>query len=199
MEQLQQQQADGRQRRVISLLVDNQNGVLARVANLFCRRGFNIDSLTVSATNDPAISRITVTLYGDEQELNQLVLQTERLEVTRQVFELNTDNSLQRELLLLKVACSNQNRAELREISTIYKAKIIDLSPDSMVFELTGKPEKIDAFLKMFDGYEILELCRTGVTALERGGKHQHMQKPPQEVRAVQVAELKRLHGCQQQ
>ena len=139
-------------RRVISLLVDNQNGVLARVSSLFCRRGFNIDSLTVSATNDPAVSRITVATHGKDQEIEQLILQTERLEVARQVFELNADNSLQRELLLLKVACSTANRAELREIAAVYKSKIIDLSPDSMVFELTGKPEKIDAFLKMFDG-----------------------------------------------
>ena len=172
-------------RRVISLLVDNSNGVLARISSLFCRRGFNIDSLTVSATNDPSISRITVTLRGSEQALSQLILQTERLEVTRQVFELDPEKSLQRELLLLKVACDNHSRAELREISSIYKA--IDLSPDSMIFELTGKPDKIDAFLTMFNGYEILELCRTGVTALERGGKHQHMQKPAQEVRDAQL------------
>ena len=174
-------------RRVISLLVDNHNGVLARVSSLFCRRGFNIDSLTVSATNDPAVSRITVTTHGKDQEIEQLILQTERLEVARQVFELDTEKSLQRELLLLKVACSTANRAELWEIAAVYKSKIIDLSPDSMVFELTGRPEKVDAFLKMFDGYEILELCRTGITALERGGKHQHMQKPPQEVRAAQL------------
>ena len=184
MESMQQ---NTNKRHVISLLVDNQNGVLARVASLFCRRGFNIDSLTVSATNDPKISRITVTLNGDEQALSQLVLQTERLEVTRQIFELDLDKSLQRELLLLKVACTSQNRAELREIASVYKAKIIDLSPDSMVFELTGKPDQIDAFLTMFDGYEILELCRTGVTALERGGKHQHMQKPVQEVGEAQL------------
>ena len=173
-------------RRVISLLVDNQSGVLARVSSLFNRRGFNIDSLTVSATNDPAISRITVTTHGNDRDIDQLILQTERLEVSRQVFELVPENSLQRELLLLKVACDTRQRAELREIASIYKSKIIDLSPDSMVFELTGKPEKIDAFLKMFEGYEILELCRTGVTALERGGKHPHMQKPPQEIRAAQ-------------
>ena len=148
------------QRRVISLLVDNQSGVLARVSNLFCRRGFNIDSLTVSATNDPTVSRITVSVSGTEKELQQLILQTERLEVTR--------------------------RAELREIAGIYKAKIIDLSPDSMVFELTGRPEKIDAFLKLMADYQILEQCRTGVTALERGGMHQHMQKPAQEVREAQ-------------
>ena len=169
-------------RRVISLLVDNSNGVLARISSLFCRRGFNIDSLTVSATNDPSVSRITVTLRGTEQALNQLILQTERLEVTRQIFELDPDKSLQRELLLLKVECDNQNRAELREISSIYKAKIIDLSPDSMIFELTGKPDKIDAFLTMFKGYNILELCRTGVPPLERGGQPAHMQKLAPEV-----------------
>ena len=175
------------QRKVVSLLVDNQAGVLTRISSLFTRRGFNIDSLTVSATNDPTISRITVTVYGDSRKLNQLLLQTERLEVTHQVFALDDKNALQRELLLLKVSANVSNRAELQEIANIYKAKIIDLSPDSMIFELTGKPEKIDAFLRMFEGYTILEQCRTGVTALERGGMHQHMQKPPQEVRAEQL------------
>ena len=175
------------QRKVVSLLVDNQAGVLARVSSLFTRRGFNIESLTVSATNDPTISRITVTVYGDDNKLNQLLLQTERLEVTRQVFVLDDRTALQRELLLLKVAATVVNRAELREIASIYKAKIIDLSPDSMVFELTGKPDKVDAFLRMFEGYTILEQCRTGVTAMERGGMHQRMQKPPQEIRAVQL------------
>ncbi len=175
------------QRKVVSLLVDNQTGVLARVSSLFCRRGFNIDSLTVSATNDPTVSRITITVYGNERDLNQLILQTERLEVTRQVFVLDDDNTLQRELLLLKVAATISTRAELREIASIYKAKIIDLSPDSMVFELTGKPDKIDAFLLMFQDYQILEQCRTGVTALERGGMHKHMQKPPQEIRNNQL------------
>ena len=175
------------QRKVVSLLVDNQAGVLTRISSLFTRRGFNIDSLTVSATNDPTISRITVTVYGDSRKLDQLLLQTERLEVTRQVFVLDEAKTLQRELLLLKVAATVVNRAELREIASIYKAKIIDLSPDSMIFELTGKPEKIDAFLRMFEGYSILEQCRTGVTALERGGMHQHMQKPAQEIRAAQL------------
>ena len=178
---------ESNKRRVISLLVDNQSGVLARVSNLFCRRGVNIDSLTVSATNDPAVSRITVTITSDDKALKQLILQTERLEVTRQVFVLDGEKSLERELLLLKVASDVHNRSELREIASIYKAKIIDLSPDSMVFELIGKPDKIDAFLKMFTDYKILEQCRTGVTALERGGMHQHMQKPPQEVREAQL------------
>ena len=133
------------------------------------------------------VSRITVTVSGSDKELQQLILQTERLEVTRQVFVLDHDKALERELLLLKVEADVHNRAELREVGSIYKAKIIDLSPDSMVFELIGRPDKLDAFLKMFEGYNILEQCRTGVTALERGGMHQHMQKPPQEVRSVQL------------
>ena len=169
---------ESNQRRVISLLVDNQSGVLARVSSLFCRRGFNIDSLTVSATNDPTVSRITVSVSGTEKELQQLILQTERLEVTRQVFVLNESTALERELLLLKVVANVTNRAELREIAGTDKRK--------MVFELTGRPEKIDAFLKLMADYQILEQCRTGVTALERGGMHQHMQKPSQEVRAAQ-------------
>ena len=98
-----------------------------------------------------------------------------------------------RYLLLLKVAADVTVRAALREISSIYKAKIIDLSPDSMVFELTGEPEKIDAFLLMFRDYNILEMCRTGVTALERGGYHTHMQKPAQDVRAAQLPDLGRV------
>ena len=101
---------ESNQRRVISLLVDNQSGVLARVSSLFCRRGFNIDSLTVSATNDPTVSRITVSVSGTEKELQQLILQTERLEVTRQVFVLNESTALERELLLLKVRANVTNR-----------------------------------------------------------------------------------------
>ncbi len=181
---------ENNQRKVISLLVDNHSGVLARVSSLFCRRGFNIDSLTVSATNDPNISRITVTIHGGDKELNQLLLQTDRLEEARQVFVLDEANSLQRELLLLKVAATAENRSVLHEISNIYKAKIIDLSPQSMVFEMTGMPEKIDAFLAMFVDYDIIELCRTGVTALERGGRHPHTQKPVEEIRAVQLPNL---------
>ena len=126
-------------------------------------------------------------VHGDDAAISQLILQTERLEVTRQVFVLDSEKALERELLLLKVESDVHNRTELREIACIYKAKIIDLSPDSMVFELIGRPDKLDAFLKMFEGYNILEQCRTGVTALERGGMHQHIQKPPQEVRSVQL------------
>ena len=119
---------ESNKRRVISLLVDNQSGVLARVSSLFCRRGFNIDSLTVSATNDPAVSRITVTITSDEKALSQLILQTERLEVTRQVFVLDGEKSLERELLLLKVASDGttaascgRSPASTRQRSSIFR------------------------------------------------------------------------------
>ncbi len=162
-------------KQVISVLVDNHSGVLTRISSLFGRRGFNIDSLTVSATNDPAVSRITIVVHDDAKVLQQIVLQTARLEETRHIFVLDPAVSLFRELLLLKVAADQSNRSELREIGSIYKAKIIDLSPESLVFELTGEPDKIDAFLKMMDGFTILEMCRTGITALERGGASEHL------------------------
>lgn len=157
---------------VLSLLVDNHSGVLTRVASLFGRRGFNIDSLTVSATDNPAVSRITIVVQGDEQIIEQIVKQTDKLEETREIFALDQNRSLLRELLLVKVAADETNRSAIREVATIYKAKIIDLCTESMVMELTGEPDKIDSFLDMMKGYKILEMCRTGITALERGGAH---------------------------
>ena len=156
-------------REVLSILVDNHSGVLTRVASLFGRRGFNIDSLTVSATDDPAISRITIVVHDDAKVLEQIIKQTARLEET-----LDTAHSLLRELLLVKVEAGEENRSAIREIANIYKAKIIDLSIGSMVMELTGEPEKIDGFLDVLSPYKILEMCRTGITALERGGVHRH-------------------------
>ena len=134
-------------REVLSILVDNHSGVLTRVASLFGRRGFNIDSLTVSATDDPAISRITIVVHDDAKVLEQIIKQTARLEETREIFPLDTAHSLLRELLLVKVEAGEENRSAIREIANIYKAKIIDLSIGSMVMELTGEPEKIDGFL----------------------------------------------------
>lgn len=162
-----------RKKQVVSLLVDDHSGVLTRVSSLFGRRGFNIDSLTVSATNDPDTSRITLVVDDSEAVLTQIMLQTARLEETQRIFRLDAEHSLLRELLLIKVAADAQSRSELREIAGIYNAKIIDLSPKSMVFELTGEPDKIDAFLKMFGQYTILEMCRTGITALARGDTEQ--------------------------
>ncbi|MEG1873844.1 MAG: acetolactate synthase small subunit, partial [Ruthenibacterium sp.] len=143
-----------------------------RITSLFGRRGFNIDSLTVSTTDDPAISRITLVVHDDEKVLEQIIKQTQRLEETREIFTLDTAKSLLRELLLVKVAADEASRAAIREVAMIYHAKIIDLSRGSMVLELTGEPDKIDAFLDVLSPYRILEMCRTGVTAIERGGAH---------------------------
>lgn len=154
---------------VLSLLVDNNAGVLTRICSLFGRRGFNIDSLTVSTTDNPAISRITLVVHDDETVLEQIIKQTQRLEETQEIFALDTAKSLLRELLLVKVAADEETRGAIREIAMIYHAKIIDLSRASMVLELTGEPDKIDAFLDVLSPYTILEMCRTGVTALERG------------------------------
>ncbi len=156
-------------RKYISVLVENHEGVLARLSSLFCQRGFNIDSLTVSATNDESLSRITITTRGNEAEFTQIIRQTEKLHEFKGFFELDQKQALLRELLLVKVRADESNRPALREIATIYKAKIIDLSKQSMVFELTGEPEKIDGFLEILGSYEIMEVCRTGVTALQRG------------------------------
>ncbi len=154
---------------VISVLVDNQPNVLSRVVSLFGRRGFNIDSLTVSATNDPALSRITVVFSSTPRSVQQLLTQTEKLEVVREVFTLDNSDSLFRELLLIKLKAGEEERTALKEIVDIYRGKIIDLKKDSLIIELTGEPAKMDAFLDMVDGYEILEVCRTGMTAMGRG------------------------------
>lgn len=156
------------ERYVLSIMVDNRANVLARIAALFARRRFNIDTITASETNNPAITRITIVTRGDEDVLRQIIGQTEKLQDVREVFVLEPVNSVTRELLMIKVAADVSQRSELRDIAEIYKAKIIDLSVDSMIMELTGKTEKIDAFLKVMAPYEVLEMCRTGVTGMER-------------------------------
>ncbi|MEG0391435.1 MAG: acetolactate synthase small subunit [Anaerovoracaceae bacterium] len=158
-------------REVVSIFVDNQANVLTRVVSLFGRRGFNIDSLTVSATNDPNISRITVVFNGTEQTLSQIITQTEKLEVVKDIFTLEKEESLFRELLLLKVKADKEIRTAIREIVEIYRGKIIDLSKGSMIIEITGEPTKLDGFMEMMNCYEIIEVCRTGITAIGRGWK----------------------------
>jgi len=154
---------------VISIFVDNQANVLTRVAGLFGRRGFNIDSLTVSATDNPEISRITIVFEGDEVGLAQILAHTEKLEVVRGIYPLEREESLFRELLLMKVKANEENRSAIREIVDIYRGRIVDLSKESMIIESTGAPEKIDGLMKMLEDYEILEVCRTGVTGIRRG------------------------------
>ena len=154
---------------VISILVDNQANVLTRVSSLFGRRGFNIDSLTVSATNDPKLSRITVVFTGTEQGLHQIITPTAKLEVVKKIFTLNSNDSIYRELLLLKVKADKTERSAIKEIVEIYRGRIVDLSKDSLIIEMTGASEKLDAFMDMMSCHEIAEVCRTGITGIGRG------------------------------
>lgn len=153
---------------VVSIYVENKANVLSRVVSLYGRRGFNIDSLTVSATNDPDISRITIVFEGDTMTLHQIVAQTEKLEVVKSIKTLDSKKSFFRELLMIKVKAGKEVRSEIKEIVDIYRAKIINLTKDVMVLELTGNPDKLDAFLALLADYEIVDICRTGVTGIEK-------------------------------
>lgn len=154
---------------VISILVDNSANVLTRISSLFGRRGFNIDSLTVSATSDPTLSRITVVFTGTEQGLHQILTQTAKLEVVKKIFTLDDTDSIYRELLLMKIKADKTERSSIKEIVDIYRGKIVDLSKDSLIIELTGASAKLDGFIDMMSCYEIAEVCRTGVTGIGRG------------------------------
>ena len=157
-------------KKIVSVLVLNQANVLTSVVSLFGSRGFNIDSLTVSATNDPALSRITIVFSATEQSMQQIITQTEKLEVVKSIYILDRANSLYRELLLLKVNASEKKRTPIKEIVDIYRGKIVDLSKDSMIIELTGTPEKLDGFMDVMEDYEVVEVCRTGITGIESNG-----------------------------
>ena len=153
----------------LSVLVENNEGVLARISSLFCQRGFNIDSLTVSATDNPEISRITIVTTGDESTFRQIRKQTEKLIETKAMFPLNLRTSLLRELLLIKLRSNTEIKKQIEELAEKNGAAVIDVSVGCMVLELTGEPEKIDTFLLKLKDFEIIEMCRTGVTAMERG------------------------------
>lgn len=156
-------------KRVLSMLVDNTSGVLSRVAGLFSRRGYNIDSLTVGETTDPRYSRMTVVVTGDEQILDQITKQVAKLIDVVDIKTLVDGESVNRELIMVKVRADADNRQEIISVADIFRAKIVDVAVDSLVIELTGNQSKVEAFIKLLDGYEILELARTGITGLSRG------------------------------
>ncbi len=156
-------------RMVLSILVDNTAGVLSRVSGLFSRRGYNIDSLTVGETENPLISRMTVAVTGDEGILEQIRKQLAKLEDVKEIVELKPESSVCRELILIKVYAGPEERTSLNTIASIFRANVVDVSADFMMVELTGTVSKINAFIKLLDGFEIDELVRTGVTGLTRG------------------------------
>lgn len=158
-------------KRVLSLLVDNTSGVLSRVAGLFSRRGYNIDSLTVGETADPRYSRMTVVVNGDEMILDQITKQLAKLVDVVDIKRLADGESVTRELVLVKIRVDKENRQDVVSITNIFRANIIDVGVDSLIIELTGTQSKIEAFINLLEEYEILELARTGMTGLSRGAE----------------------------
>lgn len=154
---------------VLSLLVDNNPGVLARVAALFSRRGYNIDSLSAGVTNNPKYTRITVAVSGDDQILEQIRNQIAKLVEVRRIVELENSNSVCRELVLVKVMADKKEKQEIIAIADVFRAKIVDVSTNAVMIELTGNQNKLDAFLNLMSDFEVLEMVRTGLTGLGRG------------------------------
>ncbi len=158
-------------KKVLSVLVDNTSGVLNRVAGLFSRRGYNIDSLTVGETENPLYSRMTIVVTGDDTILEQIVKQISKLEDVKRVDVLEPSSSVTRELILVKIKADATERPQVMAITEIFRANIVDVAKDSVMIEITGSQSKLSAFLSLVEDYHILELVRTGLTGLSRGEK----------------------------
>ncbi|MCY6370880.1 acetolactate synthase small subunit [Clostridium ganghwense] len=154
---------------VLSVLVENNSGVLSRISGLFSRRGYNIDSLSVGETENPKISRMTIRVTGDEHILEQIKKQLNKLINVIKIIELKPEKSVYRELILVKVKANDKNRAAVIEMVNLFRAKVIDVAPKSLTIELTGSEDKISGFIDNVKEYGILELVRTGFTGIERG------------------------------
>ena len=157
-------------RHTISVLVENKFGVLARVTGMFSGRGFNIDTLNVGPTSDPKFSRITATVRGDDQQLDQCIKQLDKLIEVIKVQDLASGQFAARELALVKVSADGAKRGEIVQLCDIFRAKIVDVSPSDLVVEMTGNEEKVEAFLAMMGQYGVISLARTGTLAMERTG-----------------------------
>ena len=155
-------------KKVYSLLVENTAGVLSRVAALFSRRGYNITSLTVGETTDPAYSRMTVVAEGDEQILEQIRKQLSKLIDVIDIKTLQPDTSVSRELIMFEIRVAEDQRQSVITMAEVFRGKVVDVGTDSMIIELTGQQSKLDAFVRLLRDYEILELARTGITGLSR-------------------------------
>ncbi len=155
--------------KTLSIVVDNVAGVLYKVTSVFSRRGYNIDSLAVGTTEKPEYSRITVKIHATEAQVSHLVSQLEKLPCVGKVVVLEETSMIQRELIVIKVKADSSTRGEIIEIVNIFRGKIIDLSPESVIVEVTGEDDKAEAVIRMLSKFEIIELARTGVVALGRG------------------------------
>ena len=155
----------------LSVLVENKPGVLARVASLFARRGYNIESLAVGPTEDPQLSRMTIVVSVDTHPLEQVTKQLNKLVNVIKIVELDDDTSVQRELVFVKVKANAQMRSDVLEIISLFRARVVDVAADSLIVEITGTRDKIDAMLEVLNPYGILELAQSGMVAVGRGSK----------------------------
>ena len=156
-------------RKVFQLLVENTSGVLSRISGLFSRRGYNSESITAGVTADPKVSRITIGASGDDEILEQIEKQVAKLVDVCDVKELKPEQSVYRELALIKVKVDAKSREGVISLANVFRANIIDVSPEGLIIEITGGQDKIEAFISLLSGYEILELARTGIAGLRRG------------------------------
>ena len=157
------------QKKTFQLLVDNTSGVLSRISGLVSRRGYNIESITAGVTADPRFTRITIVASGDNEILDQIEKQVAKLVDVRDIRELDPQESVFRELALIKVKATAADRQGIIAVANVFRANIIDVGAENLIIELTGSQSKIEAFLRLLDGYEILELARTGIAGLCRG------------------------------
>ena len=155
----------------LSVLVENKPGVLARIAGLFSRRGFNIDSLAVGPTEHPEVSRMTIVVDVEGSPLEQVTKQLNKLVNVLKIVELEPTQAVQRELLLVKVRADNETRSQIIEIVQLFRAKTVDVSPEAVTIEATGSSEKLSAMLKMLEPYGIKELVQSGMVAVGRGSR----------------------------
>ena len=158
-------------RHIISLLLENEAGALSRVAGLFSARAFNIESLTVAPTEDPTISRMTLVTSGSDEIIEQITKQLNKLVDVIKVVDLNDYRHIQRELLLIKVSAKREERAEIKRLTEIFRGRIIDVSENAYMLELTGAGAKLDAFIRALDESMILEVARSGALGVTRGDK----------------------------
>ena len=157
------------ERHVLSILVKNQFGVLSRIAGLFSRRGYNLDSLTVGVTEDPTLSRMTVVVHTDDEAMIQIKAQLRKVYDVVKVCELSQSNAVIREIVMIKINCASDLRSEVIGICDIFRASIVDVAKESLIVQIAGDESKIEAFTSMLEPFGIKEIVRTGVTALERG------------------------------
>lgn len=155
----------------LSVLVENKPGVLARVSSLFARRGYNIESLAVGPTEDPQLSRMTIVVSVDTHPLEQVTKQLNKLVNVIKIVELDDATSVQRELVFVKVKANAQMRSDVLEIISLFRARVVDVAADSLIVEITGTRDKIDAMLEVLSPYGILELAQSGMVAVGRGSK----------------------------